>query len=59
MYTIYSAAKEFLKSSLITYFERTESLRAKYILDHFDESISRFAVVVPDSEKGNPLLIKV
>ena len=51
-----SAAKDYLKALLTSHLEQTGSERAATALRDLDEFIRRLWVVVPASEKGNPLL---
>ena len=51
-----SAAKEYLRALLTSHLDRTGSERAAAALRDLDEFVRRLWVVVPASEKGNPLL---
>ena len=51
-----SAAKEYLRVLLTSHLDRTGSERAAAALRDLDEFVRRLWVVVPASEKGNPLL---
>eukprot|EP01035_Chromulina_nebulosa_P040333 gene40333-54553_t len=51
-----SAAKEYLRTLLTSHLDRTGSERAAAALRDLDEFVRRLWVVVPASEKGNPLL---
>ena len=52
------AARKFLIDTLTLHAQETGSSRAAYALANIDAAISRCWVVVPNSEKGNPILAK-
>ena len=52
-------AVAFLRSHLERHVQETGSRRATFLLSNFDRAIEKFLVVVPASEKSNPLLSEV
>lgn len=57
MCTYFSAAKDFLTSVLSEHVARTGSERASAALQDMARVLERVWVVVPNSEKANPLLL--
>lgn len=52
-----SAAKEYLVKVLTDYVLETKSARAQQVLDNIDVAISKIWMLVPASEKANPLVL--
>ena len=55
----FRATKDFIHSALTAHLQRTGSVRASFVLDHFEDALKRFWVVIPASERENPLLLNV
>ena len=55
-----SAAVSYLKTVLESHVEECQSNRAAYLLQHIDEALGqgKITLVVPNSEKNNPLLVR-
>ena len=50
--------RDFLQETLRAHFEATGSSRAERALSDMDGTLARCWIVVPASEKGNPVLAK-
>lgn len=53
---LFRATKDFIHAALTAHLQLTGSVRAAFVLDHFEDALTRFWVVIPASEKENPLL---
>jgi len=49
--------KDFIHATLTAHVQHTGSVRANFVLEHFEDALKRFWVVIPASEKENPLLL--
>lgn len=53
----FANARTFIAETMNHHYEATGSERAKRVLDNLDDAISRMWVVIPNSEKTNPIVV--